>query len=180
MSPEPIRTEISAVQERLVTSVTEAKQFLGIDPLDTSQDLIIKIAIDAGKQLADAYMGNPFLRRATTTFDDLVYWEGNSIRDNDPVILDPKRAVGRSRYSRSGHVLPQKYESPEVELDIPDMIKLGVYRFVELTLEGPTDGVASERIGDWQRTYVNQVAQTDRAAALKQTYWGQWRLIPGL
>jgi hypothetical protein len=171
---------VTAVQDRLVTSLQEAKQFLGIDPSDTSQDLMIKLAISAGKQAADAYMQNPFLQRnQNIDFDDLVYWEGNDI-DNDPDVVDIGRNIDRSRFSRSGHVLPQKYQEPNVELPIPDMVKIGVYKFVQLTMDGAPEGVARERIGDWQRDYIAFVSNTDRAAFIKSTYWQQWRLSPGL
>lgn len=80
----------TAVQERAFpgsgdAGLTELKEYLDMDPLDASDDVILGLALSAAKEAADAYLNNPF-----TTTDD-----GGTPDDesDDTVVEDPIPAM---------------------------------------------------------------------------------------
>lgn len=52
---------MGAVVDRLSITLPEAKVLLEMDPTDSSRDTLLELLIDAGKELADAYLNNLFL-----------------------------------------------------------------------------------------------------------------------
>lgn len=176
---------ITAVQDRLGLTVEEAKRLLKISGDD--DDEMIRLAINAAKAEADAYMNNPFWELAETTYNATTNWRGNRIKSELETEgwefdeqFDPIRNTDERLYDpRLNNSVPDLWTYPRVELPIPPSVKLGVVKYIELILSGPTEGVASERIGDWQVTYSSGGSMGDRTDLIKRTFWDQYRLSVG-
>lgn len=166
---------VTAIADRLELSVIDAKQLLDIDLSDTSADDLIALTIDAGKQNADSWCNNPFLKRNDLAFDDLVNWSGNSTGRTPADILVNDNVTD----VRLSHSLPDRYVSPAVELSIPDAIKLGILEMIKFQLVAKAPNITSERIGDWQQQYSFFVSNQDRLQFVRDTYWQLYRLEPG-
>jgi len=176
-----IPEKITAVYDRYELTVSEARKILKVE--DCESDELIRLAIDAAKEEADAYLNNPFWEVASLSFDDMTNWPGNRVvsdletqgSETDPgtdIIYNTEAAQLSS--PRLNHSVPDIWSYPRVELD-----RLGVIKYVELILNAPPEGVSEEKIGDWSVKYLNFVSNTDRAAFVRATFWDQFRLNVG-
>jgi len=177
-----VPAKVTAVQDRLRLTMEDVKKFLRIPADDDTDDDYICLLIDAGKAAADHYMQNPFWElNPEINFDDFVNWPGNLLTEDilnerpDPI----KNSPDIQRFQRLDHWLPSLWTDPLVEEEIPADVKLGVVKFVELGLNAPPEGVARERIGDWQRDWTNFVSDQNRLAFIQETYWSHHRLVIG-
>jgi hypothetical protein len=184
-----IPERVTAVFDRYDLSVQMAKKLLRMDD-DPDDNPILKLAIGAAKRAADTHMNNPFWEVAALNFDDTANWGSNRTRGNlesagssEPVpgvdIIRNTRATQDDYDTRLNNSVPDMWVYPRVELEIPDDVKLGVLKYIELIMSGPVEGVGEEKIGDWAVKYVNFVSNTDRAAFIKSTYWDQYTLRVG-
>lgn len=168
----------TAVQDRLELDLIELKELLGITTTDA--DLYLELTLRAAKSAADQYLANPFLaENEDLTADDYVNWSGNSTADTlvgSEAVIDPDQDTGSGRLA---HSIPSLNADPEVELDIPDDIKIGVVEWCRLFVSGRPADVLREKIGDWQVDFAVFVSKPDRTVFIRETFWKSHRLIPG-
>lgn len=154
----------NAVSTRLALTVAEVKALLGLTAAAT-WDGQITLFLAAGKEEADRFTNNPFLRRAAFTQDDFLTPRDHRWRD--PLIVAP--------------ITVTPYTEPAVELDIPEVIKLGVVEYVRGCLHLFARGalVSREKVDDVERSFAVYASIEDLLQHVRGTYWRSSRLQPG-